>query len=64
MYFSWFVRLGEYNTSTTDDGQHEDIVVLRWEAHKQYDTRLLVHDIGMVYLDRDVQFNSNNWIRT
>lgn len=51
------MRLGEYDIRTIDDGPHEDIEVLRWEPHQQYDSRLIIHDIGMIYLNRDVIFN-------
>lgn len=51
------VRLGEYNTSTTEDGQHLDVDIADAEAHTNWSLRWLINDIGMVYLDEDVVFN-------
>lgn len=55
----WFVRLGEYDFTTIDDGPHEDILILRWQQHQQYNARLIIHDLGMIYLARDVFFNGD-----
>lgn len=51
------VRLGEYNTSTTEDGQHLDVSIADAESHGNWNLRWLINDIGIVYLDEDVVFN-------
>lgn len=50
------VRLGEYDISTTTDGQHETIRVDRAERHEKFDFVLGVNDIAIVYLKNDVEF--------
>lgn len=51
------MRLGEYDTETTDDGPHEDVQVTHVEKHNAYNERLLINDIAIVYLVRDIAFN-------
>ena len=41
---------------STEDGPHEDIAIARFLAHKEFDNFLWINDIGMIYLERDVQF--------
>lgn len=53
----WFVRLGEYDVTTTTDGRHEDILVRQWRKHAQYEQNLLLNDIGIILLQHDVIFN-------
>lgn len=53
-----FVRVGEYDTSTETDGQHEDIYATRIDKHSQWtDTGL--NDIAIVHLKHDVEFNGH-----
>lgn len=54
-YFSIFFN----KTSTTKDGQHEDIRVVHAEPHKRYNKLFHLNDIGIVYLERDVDFTGN-----
>lgn len=54
------VRLGEYDTSTTEDGQHLDVNIADAEEHINWNQRWLINDIGMVYFYEDVVFNGMN----
>lgn len=56
------VRLGEHQIGSTKYGSHEDIAIVRFLAHKQFDNVLWINDIAMVYLERDVEFTGFNWI--
>lgn len=56
----WFVRLGEYDVTTTTDGRHVDIVVREWKKHTEFEPNLLLNDIGMILLERDVVFNGKS----
>lgn len=51
-----FVRLGEYDKTTTTDGQHQDIRFSHHEIHEEFDSFLKINDIAMIYLDHDVEF--------
>lgn len=53
----WFVRLGEYDVTRTDEGRHEDIAIREWRKHEHYEAKLLLNDIAMLLLERDVIFN-------
>lgn len=50
------VRLGEYDTSTTDDGPTVDIDVIRVEKHERFNSTWLMNDIAIVFLKDDVEF--------
>lgn len=52
-----FARLGEHNTNTFTDGKHEDINIDRRIQHKQWNRNLLINDIALLQLVRDVTFN-------
>lgn len=52
-------RFGEHDiSSTTDDGDLEDIKVIRSERHPDYNKRDGTNDIAILYLERDVSFSS------
>lgn len=51
-----FVRLGEYNTDTTDDGKHIDIAIDRLEKHRDYTKVPKINDIVVITLVHDVEF--------
>lgn len=55
----YVVRLGENDLRTTRDGLHKDVFVAKYEKHKQFDERLMINDIAMLYLDRDIEFTGN-----
>lgn len=50
--------MGEYDTSTTDDGQTVDIDVIRMETHERFNTSWVTNDIAMLYLKHDVEFTA------
>lgn len=52
-----FARLGEYNTQTFTDGKHEDIDIVRQIPHEKWNRALLINDIAVLELARDVTFN-------
>lgn len=49
-----FVRLAEHDTRTDEDTKHKDVRVIRSTRHANFD--LYVNDIGMLYLEHDVEF--------
>lgn len=50
------VRLGEYDTRLEGDGQHIDIDIHRIKKHPNFFPYLMVNDIAVVRLVRDVDF--------
>ncbi|XP_011184647.2 venom serine protease Bi-VSP [Zeugodacus cucurbitae] len=54
-----YVRLGEYDLSTNTETQHQDLRVVKQEKHPSYNTANGRNDIGIVWLERDVQFTKN-----
>lgn len=50
------VRLGEHDTTTTTDGAHVDMLVMRFEQHEAFDTDLKINDIAIIHLWSDVSF--------
>ena len=52
-------RLGEHDFRTETDGDHVDVRVDRSIPHAQYDKRLMINDIAILHLSRDVKFNGN-----
>lgn len=52
-----FVRLGEYDTGTDDDGPHTDVDVAEYLQHEDFDRKSLENDIALIYLEHDVNFN-------
>lgn len=53
------VRLGEHDLTTTFDGKHDDIRLTRAVPHAQYNAELMLNDIAILYMNRDVNFNGN-----
>lgn len=53
----WFARLGEHDVRTEADGQHEDILITSKRVHPQYNKDLLIYDVSVLTLQRDVTFN-------
>lgn len=51
-----FARLGEHDIRTEDDGPHQDVKVVHTESHGNYIRRQGLNDIGILYLERDVDF--------
>lgn len=51
------MRLGEHDTRTTEDGDHQDIPVADEEPHEDFSLKWKMSDIAMVYLAHDVVFN-------
>lgn len=53
------MRLGEYDTKTTKDGEHIDIGIARADLHKDYSNFRIFHtnDIAIVELMHDVEFS-------
>lgn len=43
--------------NTTDDGIHQDILVARGKPHERYDPAFKFNDIGVVHMERDVEFS-------
>lgn len=52
------VRLGEHDITSTDDGEVEDVKVVRSLPHENYNKKDGTNDIAMLYLERDVEFTS------
>lgn len=55
------VRLGEHEIGSRKYGPHEDVTILRFITHKDFDHFLWINDIGMIHLERDVEFTGFNW---
>lgn len=51
-----FARLGEHDFLSTTDGEHQDIKVIGMEKHDKLNERTGANDIGILYLERDVEF--------
>lgn len=51
------MRLGEFDTRITSDGEHQDIAVVDEEPHEDFSMKWQINDIAIVYLERDVVFN-------
>lgn len=47
------VRLGEHDTSKDDDGNVQDIKVVKVEKYPQYDAKIGNSDLAILYLERD-----------
>ncbi|XP_023159338.1 venom serine protease Bi-VSP [Ceratitis capitata] len=54
-----YVRLGEYDLSTNSETRHEDIGIARKESHANYNKANGKNDIGMIWLERNVQFSDS-----
>lgn len=52
-----FVRLAEHDL-TDEDTTHKNVRVIRTARHSYYD--YYVNDIGMLYLEHDVEFTGEN----
>lgn len=57
-----FVRLGEHNLFTEDDGPNEEIEIVKVTKHMYYDTPKHANDIAVITLARDVTFSGNLFI--
>lgn len=53
------VRLGEYDQSTTNDGEHQDIPIDHAVKHKKFDFVNMIYDIAIIHLAHDVDFNGD-----
>lgn len=53
----YMVRLGAHDFTASDDENHEDVRVSSYVAHTQFDKSLMINDIAILHLNRDVQFN-------
>lgn len=51
------VRLGEHDTRTTSDGEHQDIEIAYSDFHEEYDVEIDLNDIAIITLAHDVEFN-------
>lgn len=49
--------MGEYDTSTTDDGEHQDIKISKVQPHEDFEPELFLNDIAILNLEREVVFN-------
>lgn len=52
--------MGEHDLNLTDDGVHQDIRVAHGKRHERYDPGFKLNDIGIVRLERDVEFSGEN----
>lgn len=55
------MRLGEYNMSSLEDGPHEDVRVVRFDKHFDYNDKYGTNDIAILHLVRNVKITSNIW---
>lgn len=53
----YMVRLGEHDYASQSGTAREDVRVSRRVPHSQYDSRLMINDIAILHLARDVNFN-------
>lgn len=53
----YMVRLGEHDYASQSEKARQDIRVARAVPHAQYDKSLMINDIAILHLSRDVQFN-------
>lgn len=51
------MRLGEYDLTTENDGIHADVGIVDVEVHEDYDDRIFMNDLAILYLEKDVKFN-------
>lgn len=49
--------MGEYDTHSFTDGKHEDIDIVRQTPHEKWNRKLLINDIAILELARDVEFS-------
>lgn len=52
-----FVRLGEHDLRTTDDGPHQNIPIVRSVKHPQQYSYYKLNDIAVLHLELDVEFS-------
>lgn len=55
--------MGEFNSNEVLDGKYVDIDIVRQESHENWNADLLINDIAIVYLARDVIFTGNKIVR-
>lgn len=48
--------MGEHDKRTESDGPHQDIQIMDFETHDDYDNFVKINDIAMIYLERDAEF--------
>ncbi|XP_065720238.2 venom protease isoform X3 [Drosophila suzukii] len=53
-----FVRLGEHDLSTDTETPHVDINIARYVSHPEYNRKNGRSDMAILYLERNVEFNS------
>lgn len=51
-----FARLGEHDVENVYDGMHDDVPIVRIKQHAEYDQTTKIHDIAILYLEREVKF--------
>lgn len=56
LFFRYYVRLGDFNLTRTDEAYHIDLVVLN-HIDPGYSTTTHRDDISILTLERDVEFN-------
>lgn len=59
MFDRILVRLGEYDTSTTSDGDHQDVSIDHVVKHEKYDDFKMINDVAIVHLAHDVDFTGS-----
>lgn len=50
------VRLGEHDTTTTEDGPHKDVLINYIDKHEDYNETWRINDIAIIHLWQDVSF--------
>lgn len=56
IFFRYYVRLGDFDLSRTDEASHVDLVVVN-HTNPGYSTTTHRDDISILTLERDVEFN-------
>lgn len=54
-----FVRFGEHDTRTDDDGPHQDFQIARAVRHEKFKSPQKTYDIAIIHIERDVEFSGN-----
>lgn len=55
------VRLGKHRFTTQSDGDYDDVRVVRSVPHAHFDKKLMINNIAIVHLARDVHFNGTKF---
>lgn len=56
-----FVRLGEYDMSTTSDGPHRDVMIKKVDFHEDFNGKQMVNDIAIVHMHDHVEFTGKTY---